>query len=242
VLKKRLDDRLNEKLRDARAEVDRIVGTLKNKAESMAALAERRAASAGPVLSTGDVGGLRAEARAALGALGDALDPAGLSAGQAAPLSAPPRVGDRVFVTAFNAEGVVRQVSGKHVEVEVKGKRLRAKLTDLGQAGAREASAQAGRPVSGGVHVDTVVRGSEPRRDLVLVGSTVDDAIGRVEKFLDDALLADERCVRIVHGQGTGRLREALTAYLREHPLVASLSLAGEREGGRAATIVELKD
>ena len=243
VLKKRLDDRLNEKLRDARAEVDRIVGTLKSKAESLAELAERRAAAAGPVLSTGDVGGLRAEARAALGAVGDTLDSTGPPDGDTAPLAAPPEVGDRVFVTALNAEGTVRQVSGKQVEVDVRGKRLRAKLADLRQAGSREALAGAGRSVAGGgVRVDTAARAGAPRRDLVLVGSTVDDALGRVEKFLDDALLADERCVRIVHGQGTGRLREAVTAYLREHPLVASVSLAGEREGGRAATIVELKD
>ena len=75
-----------------------------------------------------------------------------------------------------------------------------------------------------------------------MIGSTVDKAIARAEKFLDDAMLADERCVRIVHGHGTGRLREALNAYLREHPLVAQLSVAGEREGGRGALIVELKD
>ena len=76
----------------------------------------------------------------------------------------------------------------------------------------------------------------------MLVGSTVDDAITRPAKFLDDALLQDERTVRIVHGHGTGRLREGLAAYLKAHPLVANVSVAGERDGGRAAMIVELKD
>jgi DNA mismatch repair protein MutS2 len=46
----------------------------------------------------------------------------------------------------------------------------------------------------------------------------------------------------VVHGHGTGRLREALRAYFREHPLVASVTPAPDHEGGDGATIVELKD
>jgi DNA mismatch repair protein MutS2 len=76
----------------------------------------------------------------------------------------------------------------------------------------------------------------------VVVGSTVDQALDRAEKFLDDALLADERRLRVVHGYGTGKLRDALTRFFQAHPLVASVSLAGDREGGGAATIVELKE
>jgi DNA mismatch repair protein MutS2 len=66
--------------------------------------------------------------------------------------------------------------------------------------------------------------------------------VDRVEKFFDDALLADERRLRVVHGMGTGRLRDALTKYFRQHPLVAAISQAPDNEGGAGATIVELKD
>jgi DNA mismatch repair protein MutS2 len=90
--------------------------------------------------------------------------------------------------------------------------------------------------------VGTIARESGPTRDLVLIGATVDEAIARAEKFLDDALLADERRLRFVHGHGTGRLRDGLTKFLRQHPLVASVSLAADNEGGPGATIVELKD
>jgi DNA mismatch repair protein MutS2 len=79
-------------------------------------------------------------------------------------------------------------------------------------------------------------------RELVLIGSTVDDAIDRAEKFLDQALLADERRLRIVHGHGTGRLRDGLRAFFKAHPLVASVVPAPDNEGGGGATIVELKD
>ena len=76
----------------------------------------------------------------------------------------------------------------------------------------------------------------------MLVGTRVDEALDRAEKFLDDALLTDERRLRVVHGHGTGRLRDALRAYFREHPLVATVSPAPDNEGGAGATIVELKD
>ena len=57
--------------------------------------------------------------------------------------------------------------------------------------------------------------------ELVLIGSTVDDAIDRLEKFLDAALLSDERRLRIVHGHGTGKLRDAVRTFFRRHALVA---------------------
>ena len=75
-----------------------------------------------------------------------------------------------------------------------------------------------------------------------MIGATVDEALSRLEKFLDDALLADSRRLRIVHGHGTGRLRDAVRAFLKEHPLVASVVAAPDNEGGQGATVIELKD
>jgi DNA mismatch repair protein MutS2 len=70
----------------------------------------------------------------------------------------------------------------------------------------------------------------------------VDQALDRAAKFVDDALVADARRLRIVHGHGTGKLRDALRAYFREHPLVASVAPAPDHEGGNGATVVELRD
>jgi DNA mismatch repair protein MutS2 len=245
VLKRRLDDKVNEKLREARTEIDRIVGTLKQKADALAQKAEQRAASRGPVLTTGDVGALRAEARAAVGAVESAVG-SDEAIGAAARLTEPPSIGDRVVIASLNAEGVVRSVSGKHVEVDVRGKRMRATMSDLLAPAARRDRdgdrAKTTRASGGRVQVGTIARESGPTRDLVLIGATVDEAIARAEKFLDDALLADERRLRFVHGHGTGRLRDGLTKFLRQHPLVANVSLAPDSEGGPGATIVELKD
>jgi DNA mismatch repair protein MutS2 len=242
VLKRRLDDRLNEKLREAKSEVDRIVGQLKQKADALADRGHARAASRQPVLSTGEVGALRAEARAALGAVSDALgsDP---SSDADHALAAPPAIGQTVFVAPFAAEGIVRGVSGDRVEVDVRGKRMRVALKDLRARGAGDSARATNSRTRGGSAVTAPARAtSAATRELVVIGSTVDEAITRAEKFLDDALLADERRLRIVHGHGTGRLREGLTKFFRAHPLVASVTQADDKEGGAGATIIELKD
>ena len=58
----------------------------------------------------------------------------------------------------------------------------------------------------------------------------------------DETTVSDQREIRIVHGHGTGRLRDAIRRYLRTHSLVASVNPAADNEGGDGATIVELKD
>ena len=235
VLKRRMDDRLNERLREARDEVDKIVADLKGKAGALVK-------GARPSLSTGDIGGLRSEARQALETVAGSIEGSSSEAAGAEPLAEAPDVGDVIHVASFGTDGIVRAVSGKQIEVEIRGKRMRVGLKDLRSRGAAERrSSGAERPQPRSSEASTL-RGSVASRDLVLVGSTIDDAVDRAEKFLDQALLADERRLRIVHGHGTGRLREALRKYFREHPLVASVVPAADNEGGDAATIVELKE
>jgi DNA mismatch repair protein MutS2 len=235
VLRKRLDDRLNEKLREARLEVDRVVAQVKRKAETLVQKAETRP------LSTGDIGALRVEGRSALETLahGDAAK----ATDEGAKLEGPPKVGDVVYVPALGAQGIVRSLSGKQADVEVRGKRTRVGWRDLRHAGAslRSEHATTGRR-GGGVTTPTPAGLVAASREIMLIGRTVDQALDEVEKFLDAALLTDARRVRVIHGHGTGRLRDALTTYFRSHPLVATVGPAPENEGGQGATIVELKD
>ena len=248
ILKKRLDDKLNERLREARAEVDAVVTRLKSKAEALAETAERRATTRAPVLSTGEVGDLRTEARAALGAIGAVIEGNAPADDDALRFTSPPDIGQAVYVASFGADGVVRGVAGQRIDVEIRGKRMRVRLDDLRRRGpkdegsredkrARIIANQAARPKPGGVDVT-----SRAAAELVLIGATVDDAIDRAEKFLDTALLGEERRLRVVHGHGTGRLRDALRTFFRDHPLVAAVAPAPDNEGGNGATIVELKD
>jgi DNA mismatch repair protein MutS2 len=118
------------------------------------------------------------------------------------------------------------------------------KLSDLRRrsgGGQTVASGETAASKRGGVLVAAAAQ-EAGAREINLIGETVDAAVPRLEKFLDDALLADERRLRVVHGHGTGRLREAVRTFFRAHPLVASVTPAPDNEGGGGATIVELKD
>jgi DNA mismatch repair protein MutS2 len=78
--------------------------------------------------------------------------------------------------------------------------------------------------------------------EINVIGCTVDQALDRVSKFLDDTLVTDVHEVRIIHGHGTGQLRKGIAAYLKDHPLVAKFHSAPQDQGGGGATIVELKE
>ena len=69
---------------------------------------------------------------------------------------------------------------------------------------------------------------------------TVDEALLKLNQYLDDAFMAGLYQVRVVHGKGTGTLRRVVTEQLADHPLVKSYRLADYGEGGAGVTIVEL--
>jgi len=74
-----------------------------------------------------------------------------------------------------------------------------------------------------------------------VIGTTVDQATDRVDKFLDEAFIAGAETVRIVHGHGKGALRKAIGDLLTGHAHVERFNLAPSNEGGAGATIVALK-
>ena len=143
--------------------------------------------------------------------------------------------GVRVTIGTLGLEGTVLDIHGSHAEVDVRGKRLQASLRDL-------------RPTAGAPDVPQVRVNIDlqPRdtmlSDLNVVGCTVDDALARVERFLDESTVTDQRTLRVIHGHGTGQLRRAIAAFLKDHPLVARFESAPNNQGGGGVTVVELKD
>ncbi|MBE9513291.1 MAG: Smr/MutS family protein [Chloroflexi bacterium] len=69
---------------------------------------------------------------------------------------------------------------------------------------------------------------------------TVDEAILKLDKYLNDAFMAGLYQVRVIHGKGTGTIRQAARQHLASHPLVKSYRPGGYGEGGSGVTIVEL--
>lgn len=77
--------------------------------------------------------------------------------------------------------------------------------------------------------------------EINLLGLTVDEAVAKLDKYLDDAYISRIPQVRIVHGKGTGALRNGVTAYLRDVPYIKSFRLGEIGEGDTGVTIVDFK-
>ena len=238
VARRRLEAKLDDHVRNARREIDAVVDGLKVRA------AELKQARQAGTLTTGDAGSVRSDARAAIDRIAAGLKSAterGASLTDAPDPSAPdePAIevapGVRVVVGTLGLEGTVLEIGGRHAEIDVKGKRLRAALSDVRAIGG------AGRPSQVRVNVDLQPRASS-LSELNVVGCTVDEALARAEKFLDDSTVTDQRTLRIIHGHGTGQLRRAFAQFLKEHPLVAKFERAPMDQGGGGVTVVELKD
>ena len=225
TFKRKLDERIEERLRDARREIDEVVDALKTRTDALAAEAERRMAPR--LVSTGDTGAARADARAAIEAIGDRLRaPSSRRRTPRRPApnpDEPPSVGDRVLVGAFGLEGVVQALHDREAEVDVRGKRLRARVDDLRVLAPAAQAAPAG--AGAGERRSAAARRLADRAERHRLRHA-DEALARVEKFLDEALLSEQRIVRIIHGYGTGQLRRAIAEFLQQHPLVAHFATA----------------
>src|SRR4029077_1034937 len=97
------------------------------------------------------------------------------------------------------------------------------------------------KPAKVSVHVELQPR-EAAASDLNVIGCSVDEALSRAERFLDETLLSDQRVVRLIHGYGTGQLKRAIAGFLQQHPLVARFATAPPEQGGGGVTVVELKD
>ncbi len=234
--RRELQHSMDAALKTARQEVDEVVTELRSRAATLEREAVARAERQEPPLSTGDAGGLRAEARAGLEAVADRVP------GQPPPTRSPDRprrpiaVGHHVTVTTLGVDGIVRTVQGQHAEVDVRGKRLRVAMASLAAT-----SAPPTRPTRSNVVVQ-VAPPSGSLEELNLIGCRVEEALSRAEKHLDQAMMTEHRVVRFIHGHGTGKLRRAIAGFLGAHPLVVRVSEADPNDGGTAVTVAVLKD
>jgi DNA mismatch repair protein MutS2 len=228
-----------------RAEVEAFALQLRRRLEEAARKAKEAVDAAVERLAIGRGAGTAAATRARAEAAGalrlvqkEALADPELGIEHEAPAPAEVAVGARVKVTSLGVVGEVTAVQGDDLELAVGGKRLRVPRGEV-------VPLAAGRPRSSttGVSLSRPPRpSSSVPAEVNLVGLTVDEALPRVDKLLDDAALSERREIRVIHGFGAGRLRKAVAGLLEGHPHVASFHPGGAREGGGGVTIVELKD
>lgn len=151
--------------------------------------------------------------------------------------------GSRAKLRGASTEGIIAALEADMAWLDVKGKRLRVARADL-----EPVAQKPGRRGDGGTgrRGDTPPRPPSPSvggatREVNVIGKHLDEATEEVEKALDATLMAGDGRLRVIHGHGTGRLRDGLREHLRTHPAVGSIRQADAREGGNGATIVELK-
>jgi len=155
--------------------------------------------------------------------------------------------GQVVYVTSLRSLGTVLSIKGNRVTVDINGLSATVKVSEL-QSTTREESNKIQRDNlkpqpktrkrAGG---SAVQRQKEVRTEINILGQTVDEAVVSVGRFIDQAILGGINQVRIIHGKGTGALREGVHQYLRTLPPVAHFETAGYDEGGAGATNVVLK-
>ena len=96
-------------------------------------------------------------------------------------------------------------------------------------------------PVQRVVNTVRSAEASHVSNQLDLRGKRYEEALNEVDQYLDAAILAGYPQVTIVHGKGTGALRQGITDYLKNHRSVASYEFAPANQGGNGATIVKFK-
>jgi DNA mismatch repair protein MutS2 len=150
------------------------------------------------------------------------------------------KLGEKVLIASLKSEGIVTALSESDAEVQIGTLRVRAKLNDLERRSAGD------HPSKVKAQSETDYQPSTPKRqpttgmEISLRGKLVEDGLDELEKYLEKAYSAGLPFVRIVHGKGTGRMREAVRIALKDSPYVKSFEEAKDHEGGAGVTIATM--
>jgi DNA mismatch repair protein MutS2 len=144
-------------------------------------------------------------------------------------------IGDTVWIRGLSTTGEVTALDGVMAEVQVGNFGVQVQRSELERRARTEAAELPRAAVRRDSH-------PAPSVELDLRGQRVEEILPRLDKYLDDAFLAGMPFVRIVHGKGTGALRQAVQQQLRDHPLVKSHRPGERGEGGSGVTIAYLSE
>ncbi|MHB0965211.1 MAG: endonuclease MutS2 [Bellilinea sp.] len=163
--------------------------------------------------------------------------------------SAPPRalkLGDKVRLITLNMDGVVSALGEEDIEVLLGNLKVRARISDVVRAGQPETTLQtvqaAGQPRSAAPDRNPAPAPFTPSPgvELDLRGQRAEDALEALERYLESAYLSGMPYVRVIHGKGTGRLRQVMREALAQSEYVTSWESGGETEGGDGVTVARI--
>jgi DNA mismatch repair protein MutS2 len=154
------------------------------------------------------------------------------------------KLGEKVFLPSLKSEGIVTALGESDAEVQIGSLRVRARLSDLERLAADPPSSEKGKTAraesEAGSRNSRSSSAQSPGLEISLRGKLVEDGLDELEKYLEKAYSAGLPFVRIVHGKGTGKMREAVRAVLKDNPYIQSFEEAHDNEGGAGVTIAKL--
>ena len=144
-----------------------------------------------------------------------------------------------VYIPSLQSNGVI--VSSKinksnEVQVQVGSMKMNIRLSDL-----RKSTNVVSKQPTGKVTTNKESKSKTISPEINVIGQNVDEAIFLIDKYIDNCFVAHISPIRIVHGKGTGKLREGIHLYLKKHPNVKSFRVGTFGEGEMGVTVVELK-
>ena len=153
----------------------------------------------------------------------------------------PLRLGEKIHLKSIAQDGVVMGIDQEEVEVQIGVLRVRARLSDVARKGipSEEPEKSMLKAHSGKTTLPTAHK--SPGIEIDIRGQRVDDGLENLERYLEKAYLAGLPFVRIIHGKGTGKLRESVRLSLTKNHYVDRFEIGGDTEGGDGVTIAYIK-
>lgn len=151
------------------------------------------------------------------------------------------RIGDSVKVLSMNLTGTVHSLPNAKGDLFVQMGILRSQVNIKDLVLIEDAAPGSKKYAKTGAGKLKMSKSASVSTEINLIGKTVDEAIALLDKYLDDAYLAHLPSVRIVHGKGTGALRNAVQSHLKRQSYIKSFHLGEFGEGDAGVTIAEFK-
>jgi DNA mismatch repair protein MutS2 len=153
----------------------------------------------------------------------------------------PLRLGEKVHLRSIDQDGVVSSIGEEEIEVQIGRLRVRARLSDVIRKGEPivDEEEKKERVKKGKITLPDTQE--SPGVELDLRGMRVDEGLDALDLYIEKAYLAGLPFVRIIHGKGTGRLRESIRQALGTNPHVDRYEGGGRTEGGEGVTVAHLR-
>ena len=153
------------------------------------------------------------------------------------------KIGMQVKLTNFEEIATIISLSGKkdQMQVQIGNAKMSVKVSDIKNIVNNKSSKNLISSMNSTGKTNSTFKSKTVSPEINVIGQNVEEACFTIDKYLDNCYLAKLSTVRIVHGKGTGKLREGIHIFLKKHPHVKSYRLGTFGEGEMGVTVVELK-